>query len=94
MSAYPSLAQTLTALVDAATPRHPALTVTEAEISLPLVVSVARGADGPVITAHPPWSMFPTGFDPVAHRARLSFREVPQEAGTDSNPAAGQNGGA
>lgn len=84
-----TLAQTLTALAEGATPHHPGLSVEEAEISLPLVVSVQRGPDGPEVLAHPPWSVFRAGIEPVAHRARMTFHEVPPEAAPNSNPAAG-----
>lgn len=87
-----TLAQTLTALADGATPQHPGLSVTEAEIALPLVVSIEHGPDGPLIVAHPPYSTMATGFDPIAHRARMSFHEVPHEAEPNRNPAAGSDG--
>lgn len=74
----PTLAQTLTSLAHGATPAHPGLTVTEAEINLPLVVAMEHGPDGPVFVAHPPASVYRTGFDPVAHRARLVLTEIPE----------------
>ncbi|MCL6285103.1 hypothetical protein M3P21_16355 [Ruegeria sp. 2012CJ41-6] len=74
-----TLAQTLTALADGATPDHPGLSVTEAKIDLPLLVSLEHGADGPVFIAHPPWSAFRSGFEPVAHRARLTIHEAPPD---------------
>ncbi|WP_372571760.1 hypothetical protein [Ruegeria jejuensis] len=85
-----TLAQTLTALADGATPEHPGLYVTEAEIDLPLLVSLERGADGPVFVAHPPWSAFRSGFEPIAHRARITIHEAPHEALPDTTtPATG-----
>lgn len=75
-----TLSQTLTALAEGASPRHDHLTVDEAEIVLPMLVSVERGPDGPVVIAHPPYSAFRSGVEPVAHRARLVFASVPTPA--------------
>lgn len=83
----PTLAQTLTALAEGATPTHPGLSVAEAEIDLPLIVTLEHGTSGPVLVAHPPFSVFRSGFDPVAHRARLLLGEVPHGADPDSTAA-------
>ncbi|MGQ0564362.1 MAG: hypothetical protein ACT4OK_04745 [Gemmobacter sp.] len=78
-----TLAQTLTALAEGAAPRHDHLTVEEAEISLPMLVLVERGPDGPVFIAHPPYSAYRAGIEPVTHRARLTFAELPDPARPD-----------
>ncbi|MGI9506859.1 MAG: hypothetical protein ACR2RE_27780 [Geminicoccaceae bacterium] len=70
MSARP-LHHTLTALIEGATPDHPAIAIEEAEIALPLIVTMSVGRDGPEFQAQPPWSAFRSGFEPVAHRARV-----------------------
>ena len=71
MSHAPLLSQTLFALIDAVTPPHDGIAVESAEIDLPLIVRLEWGADGPVLTATPPYSAYHSGFDPVTHRARL-----------------------
>lgn len=86
------LSETLTALAEGATPDHPGLTVTEAEIDLPLIVSMEAGPDGPEFVAHPPWSAFRSGFEPIVHRARLTIHGVQDEAPETATPAAGLNG--
>ena len=76
------LADTLTALALGATPSHDHLQVEEAELRVPLLVSLERGADGPVFLAQPPWSAWRSGVEPVAHMARLTIIALaPQEAG-------------
>jgi len=72
-----TLAETLIALADGATPDNPGVTVEEAHIDLPLVVAMEHGATGPVFIAHPPWSAFRSGMEPVAHRARLRIAGEP-----------------
>ena len=76
----PELADTLTALALGACPEHETIVVEAAEISLPLVVRMERGPAGPRFFAQPPWSAFRSGFEPVAHRARLAFVSVPSGA--------------
>lgn len=75
----PDLADTLTELAFGANPDHDHLHVESVEISLPLIVVVEHGPVGPRFLAQPPWSAFRSGFEPVAHRARLSFASVPTE---------------
>ena len=72
-----TLSDTLTALALGADPGHEFLAVEEARISLPMIVRMERGPDGPVFFAQPPWSAFRSGVEPVAHRARLVFGQVP-----------------
>lgn len=74
-----SLSETLTALALGALPEHDHLIVEEAEISLPLLVRMEHGADGPRFLAQPPWSAFHTGFEPVTHRARLRVGTMPAD---------------
>ena len=62
-----TLADTLTALAQGATPLHESLLVDEADLSLPLIVRMEHGPDGPLFYAQPPWSAFRSGFEPVTH---------------------------
>jgi hypothetical protein len=89
----PTLAQTLIAQVEGATPAHPAITVEEAEIALPLIVTLERGREGPVLRAQPPFSAYRSGIEPVAHPIRIRITQTaPQDAAT-GNPAATDPGG-
>lgn len=75
-----SLADTLTALALGAVPEHDHLVVEEAEISLPLLVRLEHGPDGPRFLAQPPWSIWRTGVEPVTHRARLRIAALTADA--------------
>ena len=79
MMSRPELTDTLTALALGACRTTTHIAVEEAEISLPLVVRMERGLDGPRFYAQPPFSAFHSGFEPVVHRARLSLASVPTE---------------
>lgn len=83
----PDLADTLTALALGVCPDHDHLIVDSAEISLPLIVRMEHGPDGPRFYAQPPYSAFRSGFEPVAHRARLGFATIPAEG--PARPAQG-----
>jgi hypothetical protein len=83
-----TLADTLTELAFGAAPDHPHLVVEEAEISLPLLVLMEAGPQGPRFYAQPPWSAYHSGVEPVAHRARLRFGTLPAETGASFRPAA------
>jgi hypothetical protein len=72
-----TLAQTLTALAEGATPLHDALLVDHAEISLPLILRMEAGPDGPQFFAQPPWSAYRSGFEPITHRMRFSLQAEP-----------------
>ncbi len=72
-----TLAQTLIALAEGATPLHADLHVETAEISLPLILRMEHGAQGPVFFAQPPWSAFRSGFEPITHRMRFSLQADP-----------------
>ncbi len=72
-----TLAQTLMALAEGATPLHDALLVDEAEISLPLILRMEAGPDGPQFFAQPPWSAYRSGFEPITHRMRFSLQAEP-----------------
>lgn len=86
----PVLSDTLTALAFGACPDQDQLRVESVEISLPLIVRVEHGSSGPRFYAQPPWSAFRSGFEPVAHRARLSLAQVPTEPlPTDPIPTEG-----
>jgi hypothetical protein len=83
-----SLADTLTALALGALPEHDHLVVEEAEISLPLLVRMEHGPDGPRFLAQPPWSAFRAGFEPVTHRARLRVGTHPADPSAEPMPPA------
>lgn len=95
-----TLADTLTALAAGAMPDHPHLHVEEAEISLPLIVLMEAGPEGPRFFAQPPWSPFRSGVEPVAHRARLRLaadpavpaRPAPARADPQPEPPPGRTG--
>ena len=72
-----TLSDTLIALALGVDPEHAFLAVDEAEITLPMVVRMERGPDGPVFFAQPPWSAFRAGVEPVSHRAHLIFGQLP-----------------
>lgn len=72
-----SLADTLTALAQGATPAHESLSVESAELSLPLIVRMERGPSGPLFFAQPPWSAYRSGVEPVTHRMRFSLHSEP-----------------
>ena len=88
----PDLADTLTALALGACPPEAdggpdRLQVEAVEISLPLIVRLERGPDGPRFLAQPPWTAFRAGFEPVAHRARLSLAPVAVPAAAAPHPS-------
>jgi hypothetical protein len=70
---YAELAQTLLQLIEAATPRHEGLLVTDAEIELPLEVTTAQEGERLLFLARPPHSRWEGGFLPPLHRARLAI---------------------
>lgn len=79
-----TLSDTLTALIEGATPEHPGIAIEAAEIALPMLVTMERGTHGPLFRAQPPFSAYHSGFEPVAHRARL---RVEQTAADQAVPA-------
>lgn len=83
-----TLADTLTALVEGATPAHPGLAVEAAEITLPMLVTMEHGPEGPVFRAQPPYSAFRSGFEPVTHRARLRVEQAAPDRAVPATPAA------
>jgi len=83
-----TLADTLTELAFGAAPEHPHVFVVEAEIHLPLLVLMEAGPEGPRFYAQPPWSAYHAGVEPVAHRARLRFGTLTDEAAPSHRPAA------
>ena len=94
-----TLSDTLTALALGVDPGHDIVSVEEAEISLPMIVRMERGPDGPQFFAQPPWSAYRSGVEPVAHRARLTFGQVdtparpaPIGAETETRPATDRTG--
>ena len=84
----PTLAETLIALVEGATPAHPGIAVEEAEIALPLVVTLERGKDGPLFCAQPPFSAYHSGVEPVAHRTRIRITQTAQQKAATPTPTA------
>lgn len=80
------LSDTLTALAEGADPGHEYLPVEEADISLPMIVRMEHGPDGPLFFAQPPWSAFRAGVEPVSHRASIRFGQVPNH-NTPAHPA-------
>ncbi len=72
-----TLAQTLTALAEGATPLHDALQIDTAEISLPMILRMEHGPDGPQFFAQPPWSAYRSGFEPITHRMRFVLQAEP-----------------
>jgi hypothetical protein len=83
MNRRATLADTLTALADGATPLHDMLHIAEAELSLPLIIRMERGPDGPLFFAQPPWSAFRSGVEPITHRMRFSLQATPLLYPTD-----------
>jgi hypothetical protein len=84
-----TLAETLTALVEGATPVHPGLVVEEAEIELPLIVTLEPTRAGPaVLRAQPPSSAFRSGVDPVTHRIRIRITQAAPQDTADATRAA------
>jgi len=69
----PELSETLIAMAGAVMPRHDSLAVEEVEITAPMLVRLEHGADGPCFVAHPPYSIWRSGFEPVAHSMTLRF---------------------
>lgn len=87
MTARIALHQTLSALIDGVTPDHPELAIEEAEINLPLQVWLEHGAEGPVLTAHPPHSAYLSGVNPVVHRTRIRIEAAdPKGSGLAESP--------
>ncbi len=83
-----TLAQTLIALVEGATPAYPGMAVEEAEIDLPLIVTLEWGGKGPVFRAQPPFSAYRSGVEPVMHRTRIRItRTVQRGAETETQAA-------
>lgn len=86
-----TLADTLTALAQGATPAHDNLSVESAELTLPLIVRMERGPSGPLFFAQPPWSAYRSGVEPVTHRMRFSLQAEPnlnpKEAPRRNNPS-------
>ncbi len=83
-----TLADTLTALAMGATPDHPGIAIERAEIVLPMIVRMERGPDGPLFRAQPPFTAFRSGFEPVAHRARLSIESMASDDAVSVTTAA------
>lgn len=71
-----SLSQTLNALIDGINPDHPDMGIEEVEISIPLLVQMEHGPNGPVFHASPPYSAFLSGVNPVAHMARIQLKKT------------------
>lgn len=76
------LAETLTALAEGALPHHEHLVVEAAELSLPLLITMDYGPDGPRFFAQPPNSAYRSGVEPVHHRVRMCFAEMPADPAT------------
>ena len=83
-----TLSETLTALVEGATPEHPGITIEAAEIALPMLVTMEHGTHGPLFRAQPPFSAYHSGFEPVAHRARLRVEQTATDQAVPATPAA------
>ena len=79
---------TLIALIEGVTPEQPYLGIDEAEIELPMMVRMVHGRDGPAFVAHPPYSAYRSGVEPVVHRTRIRIkREQTPTGGPTENPA-------
>ena len=88
MKTRPTLSETLTALIDGVNPDHPDLIIQDAEISLPLLVRMEYGRDGPIFRAQPPFSAFRSGVEPVAHMAHIRMHQtvIPEADPSTSDP--------
>ncbi len=93
MTWRPELSETLTAMVEGASPQHPSLVVEEVEIKAPMLVRLEHGAEGPRFVAHPPHSIWRSGFEPVAHSMTLRIAAADDEMETEEETDTGHRNG-